>query len=241
MIKVFVWNEFIHENDKENKSSELYPNGLHEYIKSFLETEEDIEVIGTGTTKDENCGITDEILAKTDVMIWWGHVGHHLVPDEIAAKVHNAVMAGMGMVFLHSAHKSKPFMSLIGCTGDLQWRETDDKEILWVVKPSHPIAKGLDRYVIFDHEETYGEPFDIPNPDELVFMGWFEGGEVFRSGCVYNRGAGKIFYFQPGHETYPNHQQKEYQTIVKNAVRYVAKTGTYNVGCTNLPMVNEYK
>lgn len=224
MINVTIWNEFVHENDPENKSSELYPEGIHKYIKSYLDTEEDINVIATGTLKDENCGITDEILEKTDVLIWWGHVAHHEVPDEIAKKVHNAVMAGMGMICLHSAHKSKPFMSLIGSTGDLQWRETDDKEILWVVKPSHPIAQGLDRYVIFDHEETYGEPFDIPNPDELVFMGWFEGGEVFRSGCVYNRGAGKLFYFQPGHETYPTYHIPEIQRIIKNGVHWAAPT-----------------
>jgi trehalose utilization protein len=66
----------------------------------------------------------------------------------------------------------------------------------------------------------YGEFFDIPKPDEVIFTGWFSGGEVFRSGCTFSRGYGKIFYFQPGHEEYPIYYMPEIQKIICNAARF---------------------
>ena len=59
--------------------------------------------------------------------------------------------------------------------------------------------------------------------DNLVFISWHPGGEVFRSGCCFVRG-GRIFYFQPGHETFPIYYQPEIQTVITNAVRWVAPT-----------------
>ncbi len=220
MIKVTVWNEFVHEKNSE-KVKELYPEGIHNAIADFLGKEEDMEV-RTATLDDEECGLTDGVLRDTDVLIWWGHVAHDKVPDEIVKRAQNEVLKGMGVIFLHSAHHSKLFKALMGTTANLTWREDGDKERVWVSKPSHPIVRGIDRYFELEHEETYGEPFDIPEPDELVLMGWYSGGEVFRSGCCYRRGNGKIFYFQPGHETVPTYYNESVQLVIKNAVRWAA-------------------
>lgn len=219
MIKVLVWNEFIHEKDPDCKASEIYPDGIHQAIAEFLGKEDDIQV-RTATLDDENCGISKEILADTDVIIWWGHCGHDKVPDEVAEMVQEAVLNGMGAIFLHSAHKSKPFMRLMGTSCSLIWRESDDMERVWVTAPYHPIARGFDRYFELPGDETYGEPFGIPTPDEIVFMGWYTGGEVFRSGCTWTRGNGKVFYFQPGHETYPTFKNPTIQRVILNAVRW---------------------
>ena len=219
MIKVTVWNEFIHEK-KQERAKEVYPEGIHKIIADFLQSDDII--VRTATLDDEDCGLTEEVLADTDVLFWWGHVGHDKVPDEIASRVHKAVLCGMGFVVLHSGHHSKPFKLLMGTTCNLTWREDGDFERVWVVTPSHPIAKGIGRYIELPHEEAYGEPFDIPEPDKLIMIGSFEHGEVFRAGCCYRRGNGKIFYFQPGHETYPTFHNKDVQTVLRNAV-YWAK------------------
>lgn len=220
MINVTVWNEFLHEKTEE-KCKEIYPEGIHGAIRDFLKTDEELNV-RTITLDDPDCGITDELLDNTDVMLWWGHLGHHRVPDEIAAKVRDAVLKGMGLIVLHSGHHSKVFKMLMGTTCNLTWRENGDMERVWVSAPAHPIAQGLDRYFELNGVETYGEPFGIPEPDEVVFIGWYSGGEVFRSGCTFHRGNGKIFYFQPGHETFPIFYNENVQKIIRNAV-YWAK------------------
>lgn len=236
MIKVTVWNEFKHEQEKENVKN-VYPSGIHNAIKDFLDTDGEFEV-KTATLYDENCGITDELLEDTDVLIWWGHAAHKKVPDEIAKKVQNAVLSGMGFIALHSAHHSKPFKMLMGTSCNLSWREDGDMERVWVMKPSHPIAKGIDRYFELEHDETYAEPFDIPEPNELVFGGWYEGGEIFRSGCCFFRGNGKIFYFQPGHETFPVFYDKNVQTIIKNAIRWAAPAFRQKIECPHIEKIN---
>ncbi len=219
MIKVTVWNEFYHEREMENVKA-VYPEGIHKAIADFLGKEEDIEV-RTATLIDENCGLTDEILQDTDVLIWWGHAHHGDVPDELVDKIKYEVLKGMGMIFLHSAHHSKPFKALMGTTCNLSWRDGEFERV-WVVDPGHPIAQGIDRYFEIPEEEMYGEPFGIPEPDKLVFMGWYGSGEVFRSGCCYRRENGRIFYFQPGHESNPTYYIPEVQTVIKNAVRWAA-------------------
>lgn len=215
MIRVTVWNEFQHEKENETVQK-IYPNGIHNAIADFLRCD-DIEV-RTATMDDPECGLTDEILAQTDVLIWWGHRFHWRVPDEIAFRVCEAVRRGMGFIALHSSHDSKPFRYLMGTSGTLTWREDGDRERLWVVKPAHPIAQGLGRYFELPEVETYGEPFGIPEPDEVVLIGWYDGGEVFRSGCTFHRDNGKIFYFQPGHETYPVFHNENVQKVIRNAV-----------------------
>lgn len=218
MIKVTVWNEFEHEKTNDEVKA-IYPNGIHMTIAEFLGKEDDM-LIRTATLDDEECGLTQEVIDDTDVLIWWGHARHNDVPDEIAARVQQAVLKGMGMIFLHSAHHSKPFKALMGTSCNLCWRESGDLERVWVVDPSSPITQGLDKYFEIPHEEMYGERFDIPEPDRLVLMGWYEQGEVFRSGCCFIRGNGKIFYFQPGHESYPTYHIPEVQLVIKNAVRW---------------------
>jgi len=167
-------------------------------------------------------GLTDEVLDNTDVLLWWGHAKHNDVSDEIAEKVKNRVLDGMGFIPLHSAHFSKPFKLLMGTVCRSKWRENDEKERIWVIEPSHPIAANLPEYIELPQEETYGERFEIPTPDELIFISWFSGGEVFRSGCCYKRGLGKIFYFRPGHEEYPTYYRDDISTILKNAVEWAA-------------------
>jgi trehalose utilization protein len=237
MIRVLVWNEFFHEKTEEKVKAQ-YPDGIHEYIKSFLDKEDDISV-ECATLDDEGCGITKERLDKTDVLIWWGHMKHGDVPDEVAYLVRDAVLSGMGLIALHSAHHSKPFKYLLGTSCNLCWRESCDSEVLWVIEPSHPITRGIDRYFTLDCEETYGEPFVIPTPDKLLLIGSYSGGEVFRSGCLYERGNGKIFYFQPGHETYPTYHVSEVQTVIKNAVRFVAPQYREVTACPHVRKITD--
>ncbi len=221
MIRVTVWNEFVHEKDMADVKA-IYPDGIHHTIADFLGKEADITV-RTATLQDEDCGLGDEILAQTDVLIWWGHCRHDDVPDEIAERVKNEVLKGMGAIFLHSAHLSKPFKSLMGTSCNLSWRNGEFERV-WVVDPGHPIAQGIDRYFEIPEEEMYGEPFGIPEPDKLVLLGWYGSGEVFRSGCCYRRENGRVFYFQPGHEQNPTYHIPQVQAVIKNAVRWAAPT-----------------
>ena len=219
MIKVTVWKEFVHEKtDPEVKK--IYPNGIHSVVAEFLKCD-DIEV-RTATLDDDECGLSEEVLKNTDVLVWWGHMKHASVPDEIAERVHNEVLKGMGFIALHSAHHSKPFKRLMGTACNLSWREHGDLERVWNINPAHPITRGIGRYFELEHEETYAEPFSIPEPMETVLLGWYEVGEVIRAGCTYKRQNGKIFYFQPGHESFPTFLNKDVQQIIKNAV-YWAK------------------
>jgi len=220
-MNVLIWNEFRHEKQDE-EVAKIYPEGIHGALKEFLQTD-DINV-DTATLDEENHGITDEKLAKTDVMLWWGHLAHHEVADEIVEKVQQRVLEGMGLIVLHSGHFSKIFKKLMGTGCDLKWREADEKERMWVVDPSHPIVEVIGEYIEIEKEEMYGELFDILAPDELVLLSWFEGGEVFRSGCTYRRGHGKIFYFRPGHEAYPTYYHKDVQRVIQNAVQWAKPT-----------------
>jgi len=226
MTRVTVWNEGRHE--KTNPAvQKVYPEGMHTVIAKALR--EQGFTVGTATLDEPEHGLTVEVLAQTDVLIWWGHMAHGDVKDEIVERVHQRVLDGMGLVVLHSGHFSKIFKKLMGTTCDLKWREASEKERIWVVEPGHPIAEGLGEYFEIEHEEMYGERFDIPAPDTLVLLSWFKGGEVFRSGCCYHRGKGKIFYFRPGHETYPTYYQAEVQRVIANGVRWAAPSGVEKV------------
>ncbi len=222
-IRVTVWNEFLHEK-RNNDIAKIYPQGMHSAIADFLNAQPGIAARTAWLEQPEH-GLTEAVLAETDVLTWWGHMAHHEVQDEIAARVHARVLDGMGLIVLHSGHFSKVFRSLMGTTCNLKWREAAEKERLWVIDRAHPIARGLGEYIELPHEEMYGEPFDIPQPDEQVFISWFAGGEVFRSGCCYHRGQGRIFYFRPGHETYPTYHNKDVLTVISNAVRWAAPAG----------------
>ncbi|WP_079527367.1 ThuA domain-containing protein [Halobacillus hunanensis] len=235
-MNITVWNEFRHE--KENQVvTDIYPEGIHSAIAEFLKG--DGHDIKTATLDEEEHGLTDEVLENTDVLVWWGHKAHDEVQDEIAEKVKQRVLDGMGLVVLHSAHFSKVFKKLMGTSCDLKWREADDRERMWVVDPTHPITEGLGEYIEIEKEEMYGEHFDIPTPEELIFVSWFEGGEVFRSGATFKRGRGKIFYFRPGHETYPTYYNKEVQQVIRNGVKWADNGGTpKNVYGNSQPLEN---
>ena len=218
-MKITVWNEFAHEKtDKGVKA--IYPDGIHMCIARALEAAG--YDVNTATLDEPECGLTQEVLDETDVLFWWGHMCHDDVPDKIVNRVYKRVMEGMGMVVLHSGHASKIFQKLMGTQSyNLKWRESGDKEILWVIEQGHPITEGIGENIILEHEETYGEHFVVPEPDELVFISWFSGGEVFRSGCTYKRGRGKIFYFRPGHESLPTYHNEKIQKVLANAAKYV--------------------
>jgi trehalose utilization protein len=219
-IRVTVWNEFRHEKIHE-EVAKVYPDGIHNVIADFLKRYPEIQV-RTATLDEPEHGLTQEVLDGTDVLIWWGHMAHNEVKDEVVERVYGKILNGMGLIVLHSGHLSKIFRKLMGTSCMLKWREAGEKERIWVVEPGHPIAEGLGEYFEIPHTEMYGERFDIPKPDELVFISWFKGGEVFRSGCCFYRGKGKIFYFRPGHETFPIYYQPEVQRVIYNAVRWAA-------------------
>lgn len=226
MVSVTVWNEYRSET-KHERGRELYPDGIHAELAAVLE--ERGHDVRTATLDEPEHGLTDAVLEETEVMLWWGHEAHDEVDDKIVAKVKQQILDGMGLLALHSAHYSKIFRELMGTTGSLKWRDVNitegERERLWVLEPGHPIVSDLDRECIeVPQAEMYGERFDIPAPDTLVFVSWFEGGEVFRSGCCWNRGRGRVFYFRPGHETYPVYKQDDVLEVLDNAVRWAAPT-----------------
>ena len=230
-LRVTIWNEYRHEREHASVRV-LYPDGIHAVLDSAL-----AHLLGesvqtrVATIDQPEHGLTYEVLAETDVLTWWGHAAHNEVEDEIVERVHHRVLNGMGLVALHSAHASKIFRRLMGTTCMLRWREAAERERVWIVDPSHPIVEGLtDECFDIDHSEMYGEHFDIPQPDELFVISWFEGGEVFRSGCTWRRGKGKVVYFSPGHETFPIYHHPSVQQIIANAVRWAAPSGGLYIG-----------
>lgn len=238
-IRVTVWNEFRHEQ-KDTKVQEVYPKGIHQAIADFLGKEADIEV-RTATLDEPENGLPQEVLDNTDVLFWWGHMAHGEVAEETVDRVQKRILSGMGLIVLHSGHKSKIFMRMLGTTADLRWREVGERERVWVVEPSHPIAAGLPEHFEIPHTEMYGERFDIPRPDDTVFITWYEGGDVFRSGVTFTRGSGRIFYFAPGHETFPIYYDPTVQKVLLNAARWCAARVTTPLGCRQVKELEEIK
>jgi trehalose utilization protein len=232
-IKTLVWGEYRHEKTNP-KVDALYPKGMHEAIADALRKDAALDV-GTAWLDQPEHGLTQEVLDKTEVLIWWGHKAHGEVQDEIVKRVQKRVLEGMGLIVLHSGHYAKIFKVLMGTTCSLKWRESTDKERLWNVAPHHPITQGIGDYFEIAAEEMYGEPFGIPTPDELIFISWFTGGEVFRSGATWQRGNGKVFYFRPGHETYPTYHHTQVQKVISNAVHWARPTVCIPDICPNSP------
>jgi trehalose utilization protein len=219
-IRVTVWHEFRHEK-RNPKVAEIYPKGMHEAIASHLRKSKDLEV-RTATQDQEDHGLTDDVIQNTDVMTWWGHMAHSDVKDLIVEKLYHRILQGMGLVVLHSGHFSKIFQKLMGTSCNLKWRDDGEREILWVTRPGHPIVAGLDDHFTIPREEMYGEFFDIPEPECTFLISTFSGGEVFRSGCTWRRGLGKIAYFRPGHELFPTYHDPNVLKVIENAVRWAA-------------------
>jgi trehalose utilization protein len=230
-IRVTVWNENVHER-REAGVRERYPDGIHGAVADGIRhhLKEHVQV-RTATLDQPEHGLTEDVLADTDVLTWWGHAAHDQVSDEVVDRVQSHVLGGMGLVVLHSGHFSKIFRRLLGTTCALRWRNGDDRELVWTLKPRHPIARGVPNPISIPAQEMYGEVFDIPDPDELVFISSFTGGEVFRSGCVFHRGNGRIFYFSPGDQEYPVYHHPDVRTVIANAVEWVAPA----VGARDVP------
>lgn len=234
-IRTVVWGENVHENSNAVVRG-LYPDGMHEAIAASLRRDPALEVT-TATLQEEDHGLSVERLAGTDVLLWWGHAAHGEVRDEIVERVLSRVWQGMGLIALHSAHFSKPFKRLMGTPCSLKWREAGERERIWAINPAHPIAAGLPASFELENTEMYGEPFAVPEPLETVFVSWFEGGEVFRSGLTYQRGAGRIFYFKPGHETYPIYHDAHVQTVLRNSVYWAHNPAPAQTGIEEAPNV----
>lgn len=223
MIKVTIWNEFRHEVAQDRwgeRCREHYPNGIHIALKQNLASED--LLIRTATLADPEQGLPDELLNDTDVLMWWGHVAHKEVSDALVDKIQNRVLGGMGLVVLHSGHKSKIFQRMTGCSCALHWREAGESERVWTIDPAHPICKGVPPYFVVERTEMYGEPFGIPEDAKPIFISWYQGGDVFRSGVTLQRGLGKIFYFSPGHETFPIYHDPNVLKVLSNAIRWAA-------------------
>jgi trehalose utilization protein len=239
-LRVVVWGENVHES-KHPAVARIYPAGMHEAIAEGLRRLLPQADVSTATLQAPEHGLTESRLAATDVLTWWGHMAHADVADEVVDRVQRRVLEGMGLIVLHSAHYSKIFKRLMGTSCSLTWRVAGERERLWVCNPGHPIAAGIDRCFEIAPEEMYGEPFGIPPPDEQVFISWFEGGEVFRSGCCWTRGNGKIFYFRPGHEIYPTYFDPNVRRVLANAVEWARPQGQWVDSCVNVKTPPEAK
>ncbi|MDB6073887.1 MAG: Trehalose utilization protein ThuA [Verrucomicrobiaceae bacterium] len=227
-LRVTIWNEFVHE--RQNPAvAEIYPQGIHQALANVLAVQQDF-VVRTATLDQPDQGLPQEVLESTDVLLWWGHAAHDAVEDELVTRVQQRVIEGMGLMVLHSGHYSKVFKRLMGTSCALCWREAGERERVWKVAPGHPIAEGIGDCIELEQSEMYGEPFGIPIPDELIFVSWYQGGEVFRSGATWTRGSGRIFYFSPGHEVYPIYHHPDIQRVITNGVRWARPQGqTANV------------
>jgi trehalose utilization protein len=236
-IRATIWNEFRHEK-KNDEVKAIYPKGMHEVIAKGLEAAGDFKV-RTATLDEPEHGLTQAVLDSTDVLYWWGHIAHKEVSDEVVARVQKRVLEGMGLIVLHSGHFSKIFKSLLGTNCSLKWREEAEKERVWTIEPGHPIAAGLPEHFEVPNSEMYGERFDIPTPDKVVFISWFEGGEVFRSGSTWERGHGHIFYFSPGHETYPIYHNPNVMQVLVNAGRWARQRVQIADKCPQVPALEK--
>jgi trehalose utilization protein len=231
-IRITIWGEYRHEKINPTVQS-LYPTGMHEAIAGFLRTRGDF-IVRTATLDQPEHGLSADALNQTDALVWWGHMAHDQVADAVVERVHQRVLAGMGIVVLHSGHFSKIFKRLMGTSCNLKWREAEnEREILWVSRPGHPIVAGIEDYFILPHEEMYGEFFDVPEPECTFLISSFSGGEVFRSGCTWTRGAGRVVYFRPGHETFPTYHDPNVLRVIENACRWAAgecRTSSHSFG-----------
>jgi trehalose utilization protein len=220
-MNLTIWNENVHERTEDHVRA-IYPDGIHGALAAALA---EAGSVRTATQEQPEHGLPADVVDGTDVMLWWGHAAHDEVADDVVQRVHDAVLGGMGLVVLHSGHYAKVFKRLLGTSCSLRWRNEGERELVWTVDPAHPIADGVPQPIVIEAQEMYGEHFDIPPPDELVFVSSFAGGEVFRGGCCFRRGRGRIFYFSPGDQDYPVYHHPDIQRVIANAVRWAAPAG----------------
>jgi trehalose utilization protein len=234
-LRVTVWGENVHEAT-EPPVREIYPDGMHATIAAGLRERLGPDAtVRTATLQEPEHGLTRAVLNATDVLTWWGHIAHDDVDDAVVERVHDAVLGGMGLLVLHSGHYAKIFRRLLGTSCSLRWRNAGERELVWTVAPGHPIAQGVPHPIVIEAQEMYGEQFDIPEPDELVFISSFAGGEVFRGGCCFVRGRGRIFYFSPGDQDYPVYHHPDIQRVLANAARWAAPADGTHGGAPGAP------
>lgn len=217
-VRVTVWNEFVHERENDTVRR-IYPDGIHAAIAVGMSNVSSLTT-RTAVLEEPEHGLSEAVLNETDVLVWWGHKAHDRVADVVVSRVHQAVLSGMGLVVLHSGHFSKIFRAVMGTNCSLRWREADEKERLWNLAPGHPILAGIPDFIELEREEMYGERFDVPEPDEVLMISWFQGGDVFRSLCTWRRGHGRVVYFRPGHETYPTYHNQHIVRVIANACEW---------------------
>lgn len=238
-IRVTVWGENLHEK-RDEVVQKLYPDGMHNTIaEGISDNLGERAAVRVATLDQPEHGLSEEVLAETDVLTWWGHIGHDRVADEVVERVKRRVLQGMGLVVLHSGHWSKIFRSLMGTSCNLRWRSIGERELVWTVNAAHPITRGVPPVFAIEAQEMYGELFDIPQPDELVFISSFAGGEVFRSGCCFYRGAGRVFYFSPGDQEYPVYHHPVVRRVIANGVDWTYRDGGVLPAPYNLEKMRE--
>jgi len=214
-IRVLLWSE-------QTEPKDVYPKGINGALADYLRQFSDIEV-KTASLSDPDAGLSEAVLAKTDVLIWFGHRRHAEVPDEAVDRILRHVRErGMGFFGLHSTHYSKVIKRLLNATGSWSSYVNHGKpEQMWVVLPGHPIAKGVSDFTI-PQTEIYTEPFDVPLPEAVIVEGTWESGHRSRDVMTWTIGKGRVVYIRAGHETYPIFFMPQMQRLVSNAVRYAA-------------------
>jgi len=216
-VKALVWSEFTEPKD-------VYPKGIHGDIAEYLNASGNVEA-KVVQLSDPDQGVSQAMLDWADVLLWWGHQKHRDVTDETVQRIVKSVKeGGMGYFAMHSAHYSRGLIAILGTPCGLGSVGDGGAESISVVMPDHPIAKGVSDFVV-PRTEYFGEPFGVPEPEAVVFKSTFEKGDNiwFRSGCCWTVGKGRVFYFRPGHETYPIMRQPEVQKVIYNATLWSAK------------------
>jgi trehalose utilization protein len=218
--RVVVWSE-------NTAPKKVYPHDINAAVAEGLAPLKDKgwEIV-TASIGDPEQGVPPASLNKTDVLMWWGHQRHGQVTDEHVQQIVKRVKnGGMGFIALHSAHFSKALKALLGtnCGWKGGYVEDGSKLEMIVQDKEHPIAKGIHDFSI-PHTERYTEPFECPKPDAVVFGGIYirpDGSkEESRQGLAWNIGKGRVFYFQPGHETYPIFFDANIRKLLCNAVEW---------------------
>lgn len=217
---VLVWSE-------ETVSDDVYPNDINSAVAEHLNEHDDLVARAVSIGEPEQ-GVGEDRLDWADTLVWWGHARHDDVTDETVDRVEAAVTDdGLGFVSLHSAHYSRPFTRLCGTSGDLGEVRYEDippgeTETVTVEASDHPLARGVSDFALPD-VEMFGEPFDIPEPDEVVFRSEFEEGGWFRSGVTFTFGEARGVYFRPGHEEFRIYHDPNVRRVIANAVRWTAR------------------
>jgi trehalose utilization protein len=277
-IKLVIWDE------RQQSQKEAYGGFLGDRIADHFRSEPGFSVKSVGMDDPEH-GLTTGAIEDMQVLIWWGHVRQKEVAPEVGRMIVDRVKAGkLGLIALHSAHWSTPFIAAMDERARLdairKWSRPGEKVEVEaiapknryvvpkrddqvtpfsrarkfpdgttkielhlpicvfpsyradgkpsqtkVITPGHPIAEGIPATFEVSQTEMYDEPFHVPEPDQVLFEERWDDGAWFRSGMVWELGHGKVFYYRPGHETYPVYKEAIPLKILVNAARWMAGQG----------------